>query len=451
MGIVWLAWDERLGREVALKEVVFPDHLTEEQRRIRIRRSLREARSAVLLRHTSVIDVHDVIEEDGRPWIVMEYFPGRSLADILDDDGPLPPESVARIGIAVVDALAAAHERGIVHRDVKPGNVLINESGKVVLTDFGIAAVEGETTITRQGSVLGTPAYMAPEQARGEAATPASDLWALGATLFAAVEGHPPHGGPDAGLTRAGPLAPVINGLLRKEPRQRLTADETARLLARIDRPRPSRRRLLLIATAVVIVAAAAVLVPWALPDGDKPTTTASSRSPAAPTTTSAAKSSPAKGAVARLPQPCTMVKAEHVRALIPEPKQEDQRTSTLAICTYTSGGAKFQWLRVEAYLYSDSDEAVQRFQADWTQAQHSTLERTLRLQKQSGLGDEAFQWYKIDKAQPTAVAQLTVRFRNVVVNASYSEQQGSGSAAVEQRLVNAAQTTVQDALKSLT
>ncbi|MFD8638170.1 serine/threonine-protein kinase, partial [Streptomyces sp. NPDC059656] len=245
MGTVWRALDEQLGREVALKELRLPDDLDANRREAWIARLDREARAAARLKHPGVITVHDRIAgDDGRPWIVMELVRGRSLDDLIKEGGPLPPGKVAGIGRQVLDALRAVHATGVTHRDIKPANVLL-EGERVVLTDFGIAAVEGEPGLTRSGALMGTPVYMSPEQVRGLQATAESDLWSLGATLFTAVEGHAPFGGAGswavfvaiateepAPAVRAGDLAPVLTGLLRKDPAQRLTAEEAYDLLA---------------------------------------------------------------------------------------------------------------------------------------------------------------------------------------------------------------------------
>ncbi|TMR29790.1 serine/threonine-protein kinase, partial [Actinomadura geliboluensis] len=235
MGSVWRARDLELDREVAVKELLVPDQVTDQERLDWYARMDREARAAARLRHPGIVTVYDrVTGDDGRPWIVMELIEGRSLGDVLAEQGALPPREVAVIGLAMLDALSAAHAQGVVHRDVKPANVLL-EGDRVLLTDFGIAALEGDATITRSGMVLGTPAYMSPEQVEGKPVTPASDLWSLAATLYAAVEGRRPFDGPSHGAvfvaiaTRqpptprcGGPLAQALNGLLRKNPDERL-------------------------------------------------------------------------------------------------------------------------------------------------------------------------------------------------------------------------------------
>jgi serine/threonine protein kinase len=253
MGRVWRAHDDLLHRDVAVKEVIFPPGLTDSDREVLYERTLREARSAARLSHPGIVTVHDVVEEDGRPWIVMEYVRARSLQEIIDSDGRLPSVQVADIGVQMLAALRVAHASGVLHRDVKPANVLLDkrESGeaRVVITDFGIARMDGDATLTQTGIVLGSPAFIAPERARGELASPASDLWALGATLYAACEGRSPHDRVEAmaALTavlheepapprNAGPIASVLMGLLVKDPAQRMTADQANRDLARAAR-----------------------------------------------------------------------------------------------------------------------------------------------------------------------------------------------------------------------
>src|SRR5262245_53939610 len=193
MGRVWLGRDEVLHRDVAMKEVTPPDGLPPGEREAMGQRSLREARAIARLSHPNVVRVYDVVQSEPWPWIVMEYVPSRSLDQVLRGDGPLPPDQAARIGLGVLGALRAAHRVGMVHRDVKPGNVLLGPDGRVVLTDFGLATFDGDATVTRPGMIIGSPAFMAPERAARGDSTPASDLWSLGATLHAAVEGRSPY------------------------------------------------------------------------------------------------------------------------------------------------------------------------------------------------------------------------------------------------------------------
>ncbi|WP_448640306.1 serine/threonine-protein kinase [Geodermatophilus sp. URMC 63] len=235
MGVVWRATDQVLNRPVALKEVVFPAHLSDEERDALRRRTLREARTAARLVHPNVTTLYDVVEEDGRPWLVMEHVDARSLQEVVQQHGPLPWTTVARIGLDVLGALEAAHEVGIVHRDVKPGNVLVGRDCAAHLTDFGIAVATGDPSITTAGAIIGSPPFMAPERARGEEAGPAADLWSLGATLYTAVEGRLAFERTEpmatlfavvsddpAPVEHAGPLEPVLRGLLTKDPAARM-------------------------------------------------------------------------------------------------------------------------------------------------------------------------------------------------------------------------------------
>jgi sugar lactone lactonase YvrE len=243
MGRVWLGHDELIDREVAIKELLLPPGLDDAQRTGMSERAMREARAAGRLNHPGIVTVYDVVEHNGAPLIVMEYVRGGSLADAIRTQGSLPVERVAAIGMAILDALRVAHQAGIVHRDLKPANVLLAPD-RVVITDFGIARLMGDVQLTVSGAIVGSPAYMAPEQANSQPSTPASDLWSLGATMYAALEGHPPFEGPDfmgtlaALLTRdprpparAGRLTGLLNALLRKDPNQRPPADQVAAFL----------------------------------------------------------------------------------------------------------------------------------------------------------------------------------------------------------------------------
>ncbi|MFI6322149.1 serine/threonine-protein kinase [Nonomuraea sp. NPDC050556] len=239
MGTVWSARDLVLERAVALKEVALPTWVDGEERERAYQRVLREARAAARLHHPSVITIHDVVMDDGRPWIVMELLAAVSLDERLKRAGSLPEGEVAGIGLKVLDALRTAHEAGITHRDVKPGNVLLLEDGGVVLSDFGIAHVDNSASITSTGMLMGSPAFMAPERLEGRRATAGSDLWSLGATLYTAVEGASPYQGPTPVAVmgailmaeprptrRADLLREVIAGLMAKDPAERLGHEE---------------------------------------------------------------------------------------------------------------------------------------------------------------------------------------------------------------------------------
>ena len=248
MGRVWLGHDEILHRDVAVKEVVLPFGLGDDEREEMRLRTMREARAAARLNHPNVVQIYDVVQSEEQPWIVMEYVRSRSLLQVLKEHGPLDVEQVAGIGLAILSALDAANRVGVLHRDVKPSNVLIADDGRVVLTDFGSALVdENEGAITRTGVILGAPQYIAPERARTGESTVESDLWSLGATLYAAVEGRAPYARPTAVATlialtterpdpmvRAGALKPILQGLLQKNPAARMSAKEAEQRLARI-------------------------------------------------------------------------------------------------------------------------------------------------------------------------------------------------------------------------
>ncbi|GLW07382.1 hypothetical protein Misp01_25120 [Microtetraspora sp. NBRC 13810] len=231
---------------MAVKEVRLPLVLDEELRAELCARTEREGRATAMVAHPSVITVFDVVTEDDRPWIVMELLEARSLEQLIRERGPLPPRKAAEIGRQVLGALRAVHAKGILHRDVKPSNVLVTED-RAVLTDFGLAALEGDASITQAGIVLGSAGYIAPERVLGAKASPAADLWSLGATLYTTVEGKGLHGrrtaaaalaaltsGEPIPMERAGPLAPILRGLLRIDPEIRLDAARASLMLARV-------------------------------------------------------------------------------------------------------------------------------------------------------------------------------------------------------------------------
>ncbi|MFS8103931.1 serine/threonine protein kinase [Lentzea alba] len=274
MGVVWQAYDEQLHRMVAAKELLALDGLDEAKIERAKARAMREARLAARLEHPNAIRVYDVVEEDGRPWLIMEYLPSRSLAAVITEQGSLPPREVARIGCYTAAALAAAHRHGIQHRDVKPGNVLIGDQ-EVKITDFGISRATDDGTATMTGTV-GTPAFFSPEVARGEDAGLPSDVFSLGATLYNAVEGGPPFGTADNHIAmlhrvasgsimppaNAGPLlAPVLFRLLANEPERRPSMEEAVHLLAAVVNESPQ------VAAATVVIPATVELPVEAQPE----------------------------------------------------------------------------------------------------------------------------------------------------------------------------------------
>ncbi|MEW2519744.1 serine/threonine-protein kinase [Actinacidiphila alni] len=247
MGTVWRAVDETLGRDVAVKELRFPGNVDEEEKQRLVTRTLREAKATARIRNTGAITVFDVVKEDDRPWIVMELVEGRSLSDAIREDGPLTPKRAAEVGLVILDVLKAAHRAGILHRDVKPSNVLLGDDRRVVLSDFGIAQIDGDPSVTSTGMLVGAPSYISPERARGQKPGPPADLWSLGALLYASVEGRPPYDKgsaiatltavmtePVGPMTNAGPLAEVIKGLLVKDPARRLDHDGAHALLSAV-------------------------------------------------------------------------------------------------------------------------------------------------------------------------------------------------------------------------
>ncbi|MFC5751994.1 serine/threonine-protein kinase [Actinomadura rugatobispora] len=313
-GTVWRGHDELLDRAVAIKELRLPEDLSEDDRVVFYRRTLREARAPAQLRTPSIVEVYDVVIEQGRPWLVMELIEAPNLDQLIERSGPLPPERVAHIGRQLLEALAAAHRAGIVHRDLKPSNVLL-DGDRVVLTDFGLAFSSGSVSLTRSGHFMGSPAYVAPEVAAGEKATPRSDLWSLGATLYAALEGRPPFERENVMATlsalanesaptpqNAGALAPVVTGLLEKNPTRRLSH---ARAVDRLERamtgPRAGRRpptpRLRVVAVIALIGATVA-----SCGIGATALVVGMMRESPGPSPTAPAGGSPADGAVAAPP-----------------------------------------------------------------------------------------------------------------------------------------------------
>jgi eukaryotic-like serine/threonine-protein kinase len=253
MGVVWEGWDERLERRVALKQLFRQSGASTREAELANQRAMREARLTARLQHPHAVPVFDAVEQDGQLWLVMQFIPSITLAAVLEQGGPLQPNEAAKVGREVASALAAAHAVGIVHRDVKPGNILIAEDGAALISDFGIARALGDATLTSSGMIHGTPAYLAPEVARGSEANFASDVFSLGSTLYSALEGRPPFGTDDNTMAllhrvasgqfpppqRSGPLTPVIMRMLAIDTDVRPSMGAVAESLARL----PTRSR----------------------------------------------------------------------------------------------------------------------------------------------------------------------------------------------------------------
>ncbi len=309
MGVVWRAHDLRLDRTVAPKELLMPPGLPAAEEQTARARAMREGRIAARLQHPHAICVYDVALDDGStgdrvvPWLVMEYLPSRSLATVLAEQGTLPPHEAARVGRQVAAALAAAHGAGIVHRDVKPGNILLGRNGIVKITDFGISRATWDATVTGTGILAGTPAYFAPEVARGELPGPAGDVFSLGSTLYTAVEGEPPFGLDENTLAllrtvaegrvrhpqRAGPLAPVLMQLLADDPLQRLSMPDAVAALRSVEE---------------AAAAGPVALGPVASPSMAAPRRRTAAPTPATPTAVDVAASRPADPAGWESPVP---------------------------------------------------------------------------------------------------------------------------------------------------
>ncbi|MGI5321043.1 serine/threonine-protein kinase [Actinomadura nitritigenes] len=355
MGVVWHAHDATLNRAVAVKQLVLPSGLDEAESRVARERAFREARAAAALRHPGIIAVHDVVRgDDGGPWIVMELIRGRSLDEEIRRSGPLPQRRVAEIGLSIMEALRAAHAQGVLHRDVKPANIMLGDDGRVILTDFGIASMAGDPSLTRTGALIGSPGFIAPERLREEAVGPESDVWSLGAALYAAVEGRAPYerDTPMASLgavisepvprpRRAGELTALLVRMLEKDPVRRLPADAAEQALRRAAAGRPTRltvpsawpsrrRRLIAAAAASVAVAATAIAVTLVATQGPassgrrSPTPTATATSPAA---------------VLSAVDYCGLLTSAQANAIIPggRPSRDGTSSDELRACTWTS------------------------------------------------------------------------------------------------------------------
>ncbi|MEV6861576.1 protein kinase [Streptosporangium subroseum] len=481
MGVVWRALDELLHREVAIKEVRIDPHLPEAHRVEMRERTLREARAAARLSHPSIVAVHDVIAQDGRPWIVMDLVRGRSLGQAMRADGPLPPRSVAAIGLAVLDALALAHSRGIVHRDVKPANIMLAQDGGVLLTDFGIATLEGEVQLTSPDALVGSPGYIAPERLRGTGDGPAADLWSLGATLYAAVEGRGPfqRDTPVATLgavltqetpfpTRAAALAPVLLAVLAKDPRQRPGEAGLRTALHRVAQgldpgvlpvaaapqavappaiaPPPKPRRTGLIAgvvLAAVAVGAAGAMLLASLDRSATPTA-----SPGAP--------DPRAGRFPTAPDPCTLLTESQSKAVVPSASPTPMKPSGQdgePYCLWDNDAAGKRSLRVALGLKgsvpgkSGPDAAHAFFIAERTGivADRGTglVGSVGPLRNVGRVGAEAFSYDVVALDEVHAV----IRFRvsNLLIKVDVSEKGKQASTELREHALHAARQVAEE------
>ncbi|MFI0351418.1 serine/threonine-protein kinase [Actinomadura sp. 9N407] len=472
MGTVWSAMDETLRRDVAVKEVVYPQELTAEERRVATERARREARSAGLIDHPSVITVHDVVIEDDRPWIVMELIRGTSLEQLVRRHGPRPPAMVAGIGLQVLDALRAAHAKGIVHRDVKPSNVLLAEDGnRVILTDFGIASVESDPSLTRTGAFVGSPGYAAPERLREQPAGPESDLWSLAATLYMAVEGRAPFERDNhmaslgAVLTedpapprQAGSLAPLLWYLLQKDPSARLTPDAVRDVLQNVASGRPSglrdpiptppprRRRsrvwIPVAAAAAIFALATGTVVAVALSGDDEP---AASSPPPKPEVVSAPPSSSPSADPAALDL-CTLLTPEQISRLFPKGTPERGREEGRT-CFWTAPKHGLMITDIGRRAGSPPPESPTEAHNEFVSVRNSRAQGSkltvwgwteigVRHVKATGtpartapgIGDEAFSYTTTGTSMAMDKTQVVLRAKNFVLEVEYVYARGAES-----------------------
>ena len=448
MGIVWRALDELLRQEVAIKEVRLPPDLDEASRTDLAERTLREARAAARLRsHPSIVTVHDVVLDGGRPWIVMELVHGRSLDRVVRDDGPLPPRQVAWIGLRMLDALGAAHASGVLHRDVKPGNVLLTDDGRVLLTDFGIATVAGDVALTQTGLLTGSPGYIAPERLRGEADGPLSDLWSLGATLFTAVEGGPPFARANAAAVMAavlmqepaparlaGPLGPVLAAILEKDPVRRCAPSQAADWLNGIAQgtdpalhrertepgplPRRSSRMPLILGGAAVLavvlaIATGVVVLVRVLPNFTTTITeTLDTTSSPAPTPGSTGA---AKALFARDFEACGLLTNAQARTLLGGTVKRQYQTATACMWTRPDNGA---FVSVTANRLQDASIArLTQKQEVKTMKEEPKRYPGTKVRNGPNVGDEAYSFTRGESIVGTIYrTQISFRLSNVWV-----------------------------------
>lgn len=456
MGAVWHAVDELLRQEVAVKEVLLPQDLDQARLAEMRERTLREARAAARLRsHPSIVTVHDVVLEDGRPWIVMELVRGRSLQALLRAEGRQPPERVAAIGVTMLDALTAAHMTGILHRDVKPGNVMITDDGRVLLTDFGIASVAGDVNLTQTGAVSGSPGYIAPERLRGEPDGPPSDLWSLAATLYTAVEGNAPfhRDNPAAVMAAvlmhephpmrsAGPLGQVLLAMLDKDPVRRMPAGHAAGLLRGIAAgasgpvggaggygvPAPTtvpsvkhgakRSRAPMVVgagLAAVLVAGGAAAVWLGTPDDatgrPAPTTPATSAGPSVKPA-----DAPKKAVLTSNPEACDLVSPAQVRSLLGAAAKQQFMTNDA--CQWTTAGGEYLQIQ-KVQLDSETTARLMYDMSRATEEDEPRREPSTKLRVGGPAGEAGIGWTR--DAGAYNQTKLIVRTANVQAMLYYS------------------------------
>ncbi|MEO3859819.1 protein kinase [Acrocarpospora sp. B8E8] len=472
MGTVWHAMDELLRQEVAIKEVLLPPDLGEAQLVEMRERTLREARAAARLRsHPSIVTVHDVVLDGGRPWIIMELVRGQSLDKIVRTSGPLPPQRVAEIGLTMLDALNAAHSMGILHRDVKPGNVLITGQGRVLLTDFGIATVAGDVALTQTGLLSGSPGYMAPERLRGEPDGPLADLWSLGATLYTAVEGttafhrenpaaimaavlmHEPHP-----MRLAGPLAPVLAAILEKDPARRCPPGYAAAQFQAIAgggiptgptmpaQPAPRRRSpapLIVGGVLGVTLLAVTGVVVWRgdlIPSfADTPRTSSSATAPGTGEPSSEPTSEPTAQATPLLlgnPEACDLLTPAQARILLGGAVKRQFQTHDSCMWTGPGNTAFINLQKTQFTTMEVTQSAYDMTRA--TMEDEPKRYPATRLRATRTVGDATYSWTR----QADGYHQTTVMFKTANVTASlyYSgPRPGFGTADRAAKLVNAA------------
>ncbi|MEU6998527.1 protein kinase [Nonomuraea sp. NPDC046570] len=465
MGTVWLAHDELLQREVAIKEVQLPPSLTQAERAEACQRTMREAMAAAQLRHPGILKVHDVLQVNGLPWIVMELLRGRDLKDAVAQDGPWPPERTAELGLRVLDALSAAHAQGIQHRDVKPANVFLTDDGRVVLTDFGIARLEDQATITESGLLIGSPGFIAPERLRGERGGPESDLWSLAATLYATVEGTAPYVGtspmavlrdaltlPPRPPQRAGHLGPVLMAMLAREPYQRPGAQAAAQLLQRVARgeaalaPVPAKsgggKVALLAAGGLAALLAVVGGVVWLQSRSPSvpPQTAPRSTAVVTPSATPSATPTPSPAESARFTSPvdfCATLTARQLKTLVPKAAPAGKPTDNGCSWTAQGNGLSVVPKRVDdddpwnAGVEAALEEFANKLNANGSETkitwQWSDIGMTKRITQRrppatelSGVGDEAFRYEYLNSDGRIEYASVVFRLSNMVVGVDY-------------------------------